>query len=170
MYHVRITSSSEKYIVGRPRLIDDEGRYTDNAEIGHTADDANNAKLVSPSFMLASQLGVTSSSTLSTSGGVVVDSQYQRAIEQCKNYVETTYDDKNNNGVWDSGETIHHYDDWRLPTEAEIAIISSLQYNSVAVDEVLAGQYYYCASPTRYANGKSSGTDGGFIRCIRDAY
>ena len=170
MYHVRITSSSGDYIVGRPRLIDDEGKYTDNAEIGHTSDDANNANLVSPSFMLASQLGVTSSVTLSTSDGVVDDWQYQRAVDQCKNYVETTYDDTNNNGVWDEGETVHHYNDWRLPTSAEIAIISKLQNNSVAVDEVLAGRYYFCASPTRYANGKSSGTSGGFIRCIRDAY
>lgn len=172
MYHVRITRTSNDYILGRPRLVDENGNITDNAQNGQTSDDADNAKLVSPSFMLASQLGVTSGVRLSLSDGVVVDSQYQRAVEQCKNYVETTYDDTNNNGVWDEGETIHHYDDWRLPTSAEIAIIANLQYGSVAVDEVLAGKYYYCASPTRYASGNPDYNDGdkGFIRCIRDAY
>ena len=172
MYHVRITRTSNDYILGRPRLVDENGNITDNAQNGQTSDDADNAKLVSPSFMLASQLGVTSGVWLSLSDGVVVDSQYQRAVEQCKNYVETTYDDTNNNGVWDEGETIHHYDDWRLPTSAEIAIIANLQYGSVAVDEVLAGKYYYCASPTRYASGNPDDNDGdkGFIRCIRDAY
>ena len=172
MYHVRITTTSNDYILGRPRLVDENGNITDKAQNGQTSDDADNAKLVSPSFMLASQLGVTSGVGLSLSDGVVVDSQYQRAVEQCKNYVETTYDDTNNNGVWDEGETIHHYDDWRLPTSAEIAIIAKLQYGSVAVDEVLAGMYYYCASPTRYASGNPDDEDGanGYIRCIRDAY
>ena len=170
MYHVRVTVSSSDYVIGRPRLVDAEGNPTTNVEIGQTDDSAENSLLVSPSFMLASQLGVTSSVSLSLSNGKAGDSPYQRAVEQCKNYVETTYDDTNGNGIWDSGETVYHYNDWRLPTAAEIAIIAKLQYGSVAVDEVLAGQYYFCASPTRYANGNTNGTDGGFIRCIRDAY
>ena len=74
-----------------------------------------------------------------------------------------TYKDANGNVV--------HLNDWRLPTAAEIAIIAQLQYNSVSVDEVLAGRYYFCASPKHYADGNvsDSGT-GGYIRCIRDAY
>ena len=49
MYHVQITASSGKYIVGIPEL--DSDGFTDHGE--------DNAKLVSPSFMIASQLGAT---------------------------------------------------------------------------------------------------------------
>jgi hypothetical protein len=134
-------------------------------ENGQTDDSADNARLVSPSFMIASQLGVTQSA------GSISDSSYARAVNQCKNYVETYYDDLNNNNKWDSGETVHHYRDWRLPTAEEIRIIAELQGKANgAVDTVLAGKYYFCASPQKYVKGAGSGTDYYFIRCIRDAY
>ena len=47
MYHIQLTSSSDEYTVGRPRM---------NSE-GFTDAGADNAKLVSPSFMIASRLG-----------------------------------------------------------------------------------------------------------------
>ena len=119
------------------------------------------------SKLIASQLGVTQSvNSLSASN-------YARAVNQCKNYVETYFDDLNNNNKWDSGEPVHHYKDWRLPTAEEIRIISELQGKANgAVDTVLAGPYYFCASPQKYVNGagSSSSNSGYFIRCIRDAY
>ncbi len=166
MYHVHVTATSSDYTVGRPRIVDAEGNPTNDVENGQTDDSADNARLVSPSFMIASQLGVTQSvNSLSASN-------YARAVNQCKNYVETYFDDLNNNNKWDSGEPVHHYKDWRLPTAEEIRIISELQGKANgAVDVVLAGRYYYCASPQMYVAGaKNYESDGYFIRCIRDAY
>lgn len=100
MYHVVITSTSGDYQLGRPIMSKD----TDNEDNEDIVDPNNpdNDKLVSPSFMLASQLG--NSSTIS----------WEDAKNQCKNYVEV--------GI--NGEV---YDDWRLPTAAEINIIIKYQ-------------------------------------------
>lgn len=100
MYHVVITSTSGDYQLGRPIMKKD----TDNKDIVDPKN-PDNDKLVSPSFMLASQLG--NSSTIS----------WEDAKNQCKNYVEV--------GI--NGEV---YDDWRLPTAAEINIIIKYQTNS----------------------------------------
>ena len=161
-----MTSTSGQYTVGRPRIIDDNGNPTSDVESGHTDDSEDNSLLVSPSFMIASQLGVTSSVSSAT------DSNYERAVVQCKNYVETYFVDKDNDNQWDQGEDVVHYRDWRLPTAAEIAIIANLQAKTNgAVDVVLAGQYYFCASPSKAVPGLANYTRSGyFIRCIRDAY
>lgn len=71
MYHVVITSTSGDYQLGRPIMSKD----TDNKDIVDPKN-PDNDKLVSPSFMLASQLG--NSSTIS----------WEKAKNQCKNYVE----------------------------------------------------------------------------------
>ena len=164
MYHVHVTATSGDYTVGRPRIVDAQGNLTTDVENGQTDDSADNALLVSPSFMIASQLGVTSSIS------AISDSAYARAIDQCKNYVETYYDDLNNNNTWDEGEPVHHYKDWRLPTAEEIRIIATLQgQENGAVDVVLAGANYFCASPSKSVKGAGN-TNGYFIRCIRDAY
>lgn len=97
MYHVVITSTSGDYQLGRPIMKKD----TDKKDIVDP-NNLDNDKLVSPSFMLASQLG--NSSTIS----------WEDAKNQCKNYVEV--------GI--NGEV---YDDWRLPTAAEINIIIKYQ-------------------------------------------
>ena len=137
MYHVQITASSGTYTLGKPRITD-----------GKTDPGADNAKLVSPSFMIASQLGMVYSSPDGT----------DMAASHCENYVET-YKDKNGNVV--------HLDDWRLPTEAELLIIKEFQGKSDAIDVVLTGDNYYSASGSTYVGGGQSGT---FLRCIRDAY
>lgn len=137
MYFVRITASSGEYTLGRPRITN-----------GITDSGKDNAQLVSPSFMIASQLGMVYSSPSGT----------PMAASHCENYVET-YKDKN-------GEVIH-LDDWRLPTEAELKIIKKFQGQSDAIDIVLTGDYYYSASGPVYVGGGASGT---FLRCIRDAY
>ena len=166
MYHVRVTSTSGQYTVGRPRIIDDDGNLTNDVERGHTDDSEDNSLLVSPSFMIASQLGVTSPVNSAS------ESNYERAVAQCKNYVETYFVDLDNDNQWDQGEEVIHYHDWRLPTAAEIAIIANLQAKTNgAVDVVLAGQYYFCASPSKAVPGLANYTSSGyFIRCIRDAY
>ena len=133
MYFVRVTATSSKYTIGKP-VLDDDG-YTDSS--------ADNAELVSPSFMIASQLGATQSCSNS-----------QSASLHCNQYVEVAQDG-----------TI--YDDWRLPTAAEINIIIDLQYNSQAMDPVLTGASYWSASG---AQKTGTGDGSNRIRCIRDAY
>ena len=141
MYHVHVTATSAIYTVAIPRL---------DAN-GYTLGNADNAKLVSPSFMIASQLGATQSPTSMTV-----------AASHCKEYIEVTRDGK-------------VYDDWRLPTEAEVKIILSHQYESDAMAEVLSGKYYWCAYT---ADGKnyvqntqtSSTSNNTAVRCVRDYY
>ena len=133
MYHVNVTATSGTYTIGRPQL--DSNGYTDSGK--------DNAKLVSPSFMIASQLGATQE----------FDSA-QIASQHCNQYVEVAQDG-----------TV--YDDWRLPTAAEINIIIDLQYNSRAMDPVLTGRTYWSASGAQNT-GTGDGTNR--TRCIRDAY
>lgn len=139
MYHVQITASSGDYTLGRPRITDG---ITDSGE--------DNAQLVSPSFMIASQLGA-----------VLDADNVNIAASHCEQYVEV-YKDKQ------TGETVH-LDDWRLPTEAELKIIMKFQYQSDAMDEVLSGRSYWSASGEVY-NSASGSTGTKRIRCIRDAY
>lgn len=141
MYHVHVTATSSNYTVGKPRL---------NSQ-GYTESSLENSKLVSPSFMIASQLGATQS-----------PANYTVAASHCNQYVEVT----------DDG-TI--YDDWRLPTEAEVLIIIDHQYKSDAMAEVLSGPRYYCAWTADGSNyvdntGSTSSNTTAAVRCIRDAY
>lgn len=141
MYHVQITASSGTYTLGKPRITKE----------GITDPGKDNAELVSPSFMIASQLGAVFSGNLSSDYEDGID----MAASHCKEYVEVAKDG-----------TI--YDDWRLPTKAEIEIIARFQrVEGSAVDVVLAGRYYYSASEIVNLGQGSSGT---FLRCIRDAY
>lgn len=134
MYHVQIMASSGDYTLGQPRITN-----------GKTDPGEDNAELVSPSFMIASQLGA-----------VFSISDEEMAASHCREYVEVAQDG-----------TV--YDDWRLPTRAELEIIMEFQYKeNAAMDEVLAGPSYWSASGLVY-NNKGSGT-AKTIRCIRDAY
>lgn len=145
MYHVQITASSGKYIVGIPKL--DADGFTDDGE--------DNAELVSPSFMIASQLGAT-----------LAPGSKEQAERHCREYVEVYDPDNNpqtNNAI--------HYDNWRLPTRAEVQIIIDFQYvPNAAMDEVLSGNYYWSATgEVRNPQSSSSGTQSA-VRCIRDVY
>lgn len=142
MYHVKIASSSSSYSVGIPKM--DSRGWTDSGE--------DNKKLVSPSFMIASQLGAT-----------YAPSSTAQAASHCANYVET-YKDENGKVV--------HLDDWRLPTEEEIKIIIRFQYaDNAAMDEVLSGQKYWSATG-EVENPQSSSTNSNqsAVRCIRNAF
>ena len=144
MYHVNITSTSNTYVVGIP--MQDADGYTDNS--------SENSKLVSPSFMIASQLGAVYAS------GGDTESNRKRARTHCKEYAETY--------VNENGEVVH-LTDWRLPTAAEIGIIVKFQTKSEVMDVVLGGRYYFCASGT-VGTGITGNNDGYFLRCIRDVY
>ena len=165
-YHVRVMASSKDYTVGRPAL----------DEYGYTAGDADNAKLVSPSFVIASRLGAV----LSTYSGLSNMSNDKKLIafaDHCKNYVEV--DDVND----DKKDPVEVYDNWRLPTEAELKIIINIQgesgQNADAIDFLLNGAYYMSASGPVYNPKNSDGSSAlanpmdakdVAIRCVRDAF
>ena len=76
------------------------------------------------------------------------------------------------------------YDNWRLPTEAELKIIMDIQgtsgQNADAIDYLLNGGYYMSASGPVFNPKNNDGTkqeadpmnnaEGVAIRCVRDAF
>ena len=181
MYHIRTSTTSPEYSLGRPKLVDINGNPTTDVERGDTQEGPANARMVSPSFMVASQLGGTN--VPANRDHYVVPKavgMYTFAKRQCREYVETTYEDLNGNMKYDDGEPVTHYHDWRLPTKAEIELIIKLQRNTRAIDQVLNGKTYFCASlnPDSYENEGDilSGevenwtSDGYYMRCVRDVY
>lgn len=119
-------------------------------KIGHVTKIDSNTKqsqedVVSPAFMLASQLGTV---TPFNNG---VD-----ASNHCDKYVEVRTDGKK-------------YTDWRLPTASEIGVITKYQYNEKqnVIDVVLAGGSYWALNgkEVKTNNGNSS---TGYVRCVRD--
>lgn len=135
MYFVRITKTSNEYVLSVPAMDKD----------GYTESSPENNKLVAPAFMIASQLGT------------VYPQSFPSAKEHCKQYAEKSL----------AGEV---YEDWRLPTEAELKIIDRYQNTDGSViDEVLGGKYYWAASGKAYETQKGTeGTkDEAYIRCIR---
>ncbi len=177
IYHVRITASSDDYTLGIPNL---EEKTIGGVKLMVTDDADANALLVSPSFMIASQLGAV------TSTGLTLDV----AASHCAQYVEAyKVLDANGNEVIENGmvKTVD-LDDWRLPTSAELYIINRFQRTrGSAIDDVLKGSNYYSASGivniegqdlSKYDNIKTATGDnpefsysgGTAIRCIRDAY
>ena len=145
MYHVQITASSGKYTIGIPKQ--DANGFTDDGE--------DNAELVSPSFMIASQLGATQPPT-----------SVEQAERHCREYVEVHDPDNDPNT-----DNAIHYDNWRLPTEAEIKIIIDFQYvENAAMDEVLSGSYYWSATGQVHNPGSDDDGTQSAVRCIRDVY
>ena len=143
MYHVRITAASSEYKLGYPEM---DGEYTASGD--------ENAKIVSPSFMIASQLGNTNA-----------NGTREQAREQCANYVEVTNVSFNREIPDYSEQKV--YDDWRLPTPAELEIIATFQnVENSAIDEVLVSNAYW-SSNGEYSV-RTDGDEGTRIRCVRD--
>lgn len=155
MYLVQITSTSGGHTVARPAM---EGTGED---IVTQSNDENN-RLVSPMFMLASQLGAVQTADWTT------------AQKHCKEYVEVAQ--------YSDGAT-KRLADWRLPTFSELQVIAQYQKEQPDVmDEVLGGEYYWSAHTKRCIIRKKSwgswldewetepSTDRSscYIRCIRD--
>lgn len=135
MYVVQITSTNQT---------------NSDYKIGHVTNINPNTKLseenvVSPAFMLASQLG-----TVSTfSEGV-------NASNHCDKYVEVRTDG-------------YKYTGWRLPTAAEIGVITKYQYDSKqdVMSEVLKGYKYWALDGSKVI-ANSDGEGSGYVRCVRD--
>lgn len=145
MYHVRITSVSKEYTLGIPKVDDD----------GHTVNDSENAKMVSPSFMIASQLGTTYTGTTAYAQWTL-----PAALDHCSKYIEVDQDR-------------NEYRNWRLPTKAELKIIEEFQDEpQSAMSVVLGGDYYWCADGGQgYLQINSDPKDDNpAIRCIRDVH
>lgn len=119
------------------------------------ASDGNN-KLISPKFMLASQKGITSASVYDNA-----KTHGQGNDKSCKDYVQTV-----------GGKS---YDDWRLPTKAELYLIDILQnVKKCAVKKILEGDGYWAATPVDYIQFidprlyNQSANRFAAWRCVRD--
>lgn len=159
MYHIQITSTSDEYVIGRPKLNN-----------GHTASGEDNAQMVSPSFMINSQLGATTGLNVSNE-----NTDLLWAHSYADNYAEVFIDSEGNKRV---------YRDWRLPTAAELRIISKFQgtngNESDAMFIVANGYSYWTASGVEI-NGSEKNSDGSVkpnfpgaspycLRLVRDVY
>lgn len=148
MYFVTITKTDSNYKIAHP-LTKKESNY-DNQLVAVETEENDN--LVSPQFMLASQLGT-----------VLTPDNWSFAQKHCAYYVET-YKNK-------AGKTIV-LDDWRLPTTAEIKVIIKYQNDANVkrdgvMSEVLAGGYYYVAKKGTVAS-TNNWENTYAVRCIRD--
>lgn len=150
MYHIRITETSDKYVIGKPKITN-----------GVTDPGEDNARMVSPSFMIASRLGTLTTARVDADDD---DTYLEVYAEHAKQYVEVYVDPE-------TGETIH-LNDWRLPTAAELEIIYQYQgtegTDADAIDYLLnAGAYFSASGPI--TNPKANMT-GKSVRCVRDTY
>lgn len=145
MYIIQVSSTKDsKYNIAHPN--------TDKAT-GYTNDE-----VVSPAFMIASQLGAVQSANFDQSG----------AKTHCETYREV----KKENGI----QVI--YDGWRLPTKTEIQFIVDFQKESYKhnassefkkpIKPVLEGANYYTLNNIDVATNISGANSGTFVRCVRD--
>ena len=150
MYFVTITQTDSQYNIAHPIM--EEETFSGNDIQLVTSASAENSELVSPAFMLASQLGAVQHANING---------WTNARRHCAHYCET-YVDSN-------GET-QYLTDWRMPTTAELEIIKRYQTTTPDVmDMVLSGDYYYAADGSNfYADGGTSNRNAPSIRCIRD--
>ena len=137
MYEIYTIAPGKDEVIGFPK----------KDENGYTLDNEENANMVSPAFMLASQLGATEAKS------------YSNAREQCKKYWE-----ENTEGV--------KYNDFRLPTRAELEVIKGMQENTDnKLDWIMTGMYYWSnLSSGAIEMGSSPGSSSkkAHIRCVRD--
>lgn len=144
MYIIQVSSTKDsKYNIAHPN-IDKSTGYT-------------NDEVVSPAFMIASQLGAVRSANFDQSG----------AKTHCETYREV----KKENGK----QVI--YDGWRLPTKTEIQFIVDFQKESYKnnkgetkqpIKPVLEGANYYTLNNIDVATNISEANSGTFVRCVRD--
>lgn len=138
MYIIQVSSTKNStYNIAHP-IAGTDGYSSDN--------------VVSPAFMIASQLGAVYTKYL----------KKENAPEHCKTYREVDVNGK-------------EYDNWRLPTAAEIKFIADFQQESFKnnyneekkpIKTVLTGKYYYTMDGDQIDTGMSS--SGIAIRCVRD--
>lgn len=131
-------NNNQMYVV---QITETDGTYV----IGHGTSD--NDDMVSPAFMLASQLGVVS----------ISNSSFNMAKNHCDKYIEVNTDKKK-------------YTDWRLPTPSEVKVICKYQNNKNqdVMSEVLKRQYYWTRNGQKTLANSQDRLSQGFIRCVRD--
>ena len=144
MYIIQVSSTKDsKYNIAHPN-IDKSTGYT-------------NDEVVSPAFMIASQLGAVRSTNFNQS----------RAKTHCETYRE----------VKKENDKQVIYDDWRLPTKTEIQFIVDFQQESYKnnkgktkqpIKPVLEGANYYTLNNIDVATNISGANSGTFVRCVRD--
>ena len=144
MYIIQVSSTKDsKYNIAHPN-IDKSTGYT-------------NDEVVSPAFMIASQLGAVQSANFDQS----------KAKTHCETYLEA----KKENGNQEK------YKGWRLPTKAEIQFIVDFQKESYKnnkgekkqpIKPVLEGANYYTLNNKDVATNISGANSGTFVRCVRD--
>lgn len=196
MYKIDVKATSNEYVVGKPRITDgitdpswdnqrmvspsfmiasrlaiitsnggnlgdlDDG-CSSNERGGVKFDKTNSKVVVGKVSIETDRNGNLTSHTWSDSPdayNVNEDQLLEVYADHCKKYVEV-----DNDG--------NEYNDWRLPTAAEIQFIVDTQgtgTNSEAIDYLLNGLFYYSAcGPVYNINPSSSGKT---IRCVRDVY
>ncbi len=146
MYVIQISSTSDDYVLGRPYVNQSTHQSQDN--------------VVSPAFMIASQLGAVTPFT-GTDGPA-------NAATHCSRYMEVAQDGT-------------RYTGWRLPTEAEIKVITGYQYGTIdgvtipsqyqAITPVLTGMWYHSLSGTPVLANPDADAQSqtqSYLRCVRD--
>lgn len=144
MYIIQVSSTKDsKYNIAHPN-IDKSTGYT-------------NDEVVSPAFMIASQLGAVKSANFNQ----------DKAKTHCETYREVKKE---------NGEQVI-YDGWRLPTKTEIQFIVDFQKESYKnnkgekkqpIKPVLEGANYYTLNNIDVATNISGANSGTFVRCVRD--
>lgn len=131
-------NNNQMYVV---QITETDGTYV----IGHGTSD--NDDMVSPAFMLASQLGVVT----------ISNSSFNMAKNHCDKYIEVNTDKKK-------------YTDWRLPTPSEVKVICKYQNNKNqnVMSEVLKRRYYWTRNGQKTLANSQDNISKGFIRCVRD--
>ncbi|MBD8994730.1 MAG: hypothetical protein EGR07_08540 [Prevotella sp.] len=143
MYIIQVSSTKDsKYNIAHPN-IDKTTGYT-------------NDEVVSPAFMIASQLGAVQSGTFFNQ---------TTAKTHCETYREVKKE---------NGKQVK-YDGWRLPTKTEIQFIVNFQKESFKrndnteikpIKPVLEGAKYYTLNNKSVETGYSG--SGTYVRCVRD--
>lgn len=141
MYVIQISATSDDYVLGRPYVNTTTHQSQDN--------------VVSPAFMIASQLGAVTTFTGNNAA--------TNAATHCSRYMEVS------GGI--------RYTGWRLPTAAEIRIITDYQYGNIdnvtipsqyqVLTPVLTGRYYWSLSGELILT-RTNNNEGNFLRCVRD--
>lgn len=151
MYVVQITQTNGDYTVARPQM-------TGNGENITTAIGDENNYVVSPAFMLASQLGNISALS------------WNESRDHCRQYVEYI--------LYEGESEPRRLADWRMPTYAELQIIAQYQNSQPEImSGVLTDEHYWAADTNTFlstaswqqetANNNPQGKEVR-IRCIRD--
>ncbi len=160
MYVLQITSASDEYTIGRPNL--SVGSSTIHAyvngthwydflipfdtEIKNVSYYTSNDNVISPAFMLASQITTLENQFSSA----------ETAATHCALYKEVD-------------QQGYEYKDWRLPTKQEINFMIENQVNKPnAMIPVLTGSDYWALDGHTVQNTHHTGGNGNFVRCVRD--